>query len=1072
VAVFFRDAVPNARCDLSARRGRLPVVGGRVLVGGPVLDAGQRAVVEHLLGAGGPLLVLAGPGTGKTTTLVEAVVGRVRAGDPLDRLLVLTFSRRAAAELRSRITARLDVTTREPAAATLHGYAWALYRRDRAARGLPPPRLLTGPERELEVRRLLAGDADDDPTRWPVGLRPALRTSGFARELTDFLDRACERGLDPDRLATLAAAAGREEWVAAAGFWRRADEAAALDPSGPAVGYPELLRRAAELIATGELGAIERAARRAVFVDEYQDTDPAQQRLLFALAGDGRDLCVVGDPDQSIYAFRGAEPAGLVEFPERFRRRDGGPAAVLSLRASRRLGGELLVASRRVAARLPAGPGSGRHRQLVGAGDGVAGRVEVLLARSPTAEAELIADLLRRAHLLDGVPWSAMAVLVRSARRSLPRLRRALTGAGVPVTVAADEVPLAGEPVVRALLGVVRAALRPASLDETVAGELLAGPLVGADPLLLRRVRRAVPSLAGAVRDPGLPDQLPADLARPLLRLRRLTAAAADPDRRPDELLWAVWSATGLAEVWERQALSGADPDAARAADRALDAVVGLFDAAARFAERLPRAGALLFVDELAAQEVPAELPGARPGRGAGVVLCTAHRAKGLEWDVVVVAGVEEGTWPDLRAGGGSLLDAAALAEAVTARVPVGGPLRGAVGAAERTASRVAAELAEERRLFYVAVTRARQRLAVTAAAGEESEPPSRFLDELLPGSTAVPCRPGRPPFTLPGLVADLRAHAVDPRASAGLRRAAAGQLARLAAAGVRGAAPDEWYWVPGWSDDRPLADAGTLVRVSPSAVEGFDRCALRWFFERVAGAGREPGAAQTLGELLHAVAATVGAARVGGGAAPAEAALAARLDELWPQLELGPRWFAARQREQVGAALRRFLAWQQEPGRQLVAVEKDFEVRTGQAVISGRVDRLERDAAGRGVVVDLKTGQSRPASDELDGHPQLGIYQLAVQLGAFAPDGITEPGGAELVQIGRGGFPDRARVQAQVPLSDDPDPDWPQRLVGRVATAMAGGVFPATVCDACFSCPVQAACPAQPGGQLVGAES
>jgi RecB family exonuclease len=99
--------------------------------------------------------------------------------------------------------------------------------------------------------------------------------------------------------------------------------------------------------------------------------------------------------------------------------------------------------------------------------------------------------------------------------------------------------------------------------------------------------------------------------------------------------------------------------------------------------------------------------------------------------------------------------------------------------------------------------------------------------------------------------------------------------------------------------------------------------------------------------------------------------------------------------------------------------------VRVGQVEITGRVDRLERDAQGRGVIVDLKTGGTAPRDEDLDRHPQLGVYQLAVLLGAFEELGITEPGGAELVQVGKAGFTARARVQRQRPLSDDPAPGW-----------------------------------------------
>ncbi|MGH8893672.1 MAG: UvrD-helicase domain-containing protein, partial [Actinomycetes bacterium] len=164
----------------------------------PVLDEAQRAVVAH---RGGPLLVLAGPGTGKTTTLVEAVVARIEEGADPEQVLVLTFGRRAAAELRTRVAARLGRATKEPLARTFHAYAFGLLRREAALRGEPAPRMLSGPEQDLVVRDLLAGDIEGGARGWPQRLHAALPTRGFAQELRDLLLRAVERGVGPTALA-------------------------------------------------------------------------------------------------------------------------------------------------------------------------------------------------------------------------------------------------------------------------------------------------------------------------------------------------------------------------------------------------------------------------------------------------------------------------------------------------------------------------------------------------------------------------------------------------------------------------------------------------------------------------------------------------------------------------------------------------------------------------------------------------------------------------------------------------------------------------------------------------------
>src|ERR1700676_1196088 len=180
---------------------RLVRTGTPVLDQAPVLDEAQQRGVEH---RGGPLLVLAGPGTGKTTTIVAAVEERVkRRGIDPGRILVLTFSRKAAGELRDRITARLGRTTSEPLALTFHSYAYALVRREFVLAGDQPPRLLSAPEQLLEIRRLLRGELAGRAGDWPDRLRPALATRGFAEELRDLLMRAAERGLDGKALRRL-----------------------------------------------------------------------------------------------------------------------------------------------------------------------------------------------------------------------------------------------------------------------------------------------------------------------------------------------------------------------------------------------------------------------------------------------------------------------------------------------------------------------------------------------------------------------------------------------------------------------------------------------------------------------------------------------------------------------------------------------------------------------------------------------------------------------------------------------------------------------------------------------------
>ncbi|MFN2518199.1 MAG: ATP-dependent helicase [Jatrophihabitantaceae bacterium] len=1004
----------------------------------PVLDDAQRQVVEH---GGGPLLVLAGPGTGKTTTLVEAAVARVRAGVPVEQILMLTFSRRAAGELRDRVTARLDRTLREPVARTLHSYAFGVLRMAAVANQLPAPRLLAGPEQDVILRQLVAGSPAD---RWPAALRPALHTRAFAGELRDLLMRAVERGLDGPALAALGRARGRADWVAAGQFLGEYQDVTALANPG---GYdPAELIRSALSVLEGDaaLLAAERSTRRHIFVDEYQDTDPAQAELLALIAGASEELILVGDPDQSIYAFRGADDSALRDVNSRF-----GDVPVVALTTSRRAGPMLLAASRRVAGRLP---GRAEHRNLVAAGGLPPGSAEVGVFRSPSEEATYVAATLRRAHL-DGLAWSRMAVLVRSTATTLATLRRAMTTAGVPVAVRGEDLPLAEQPAVAMLLDVIACVLDPAVLSEDVAEQLLLGPIGGGDTVYLRRLRRVLRQLAepmgqATLLAPALLDAkgaavLPEYVRRPLARVAAvLEAGRAVADGSPEEVLWAVWHATGLARRWELASRQGGPSGAA--ADRDLDAVVALFDAAARFTDRLPAARAAAFAEHLAAQQIPGDSLATRAAETEAVTILTAHASKGLEWDLVCVANVQEGSWPDLRRRG-SLLGSELLVDVLAGRDVAG-------------SSAVAAQLAEERRLFYVAVTRARQRVVVTAVTGEE-EQPSRFLDELDSIEGERELCPAQRGAHLAGLVAELRAVACNPDADADERDLAAAELARLAAAGIPGADPGQWWGLAGLSDDGPVADPARPVAVSPSRLESFLRCELRALLTDL-GARDGDQVSASLGMLVHELAAS----------APPGTDLAEferLLDERWATLDFGAPWFARNERVRAAKILARLVDWLRVSRGELdlVGTEQGFDVEIGDAVIRGRVDRLERDRQGRLVVVDLKTGKSKPRPDELAKHPQLAAYQLAIENGAFEEHG-DQPGGALLVQLAAGGA--KGCEQRQGALGESEDPSWIEEQIRYVAARLRGSVFTATIGPDCRNCDTVASCPLQAEGRQV----
>ncbi|MEV4664671.1 ATP-dependent DNA helicase [Micromonospora echinofusca] len=1109
-------------------------------------DPHQAEIVAH---TAGPMLVLGGPGTGKTATLVEAVAARVAEGVDPERILVLTFGRRAATALRQRIEARVAEdghrVLREPLVRTLPAYAFGLLRRAAAERGEPSPRLLTGPEQDLIIRELLdvvGEEPDDDPVGWPEDLRPALRTRAFAAQLRDLLMRAAERGVGPVELARLGEKLGRADWPAAARFLREYVAVLALrDVSNRgSVAYdPAELVRAATgmLLDDPELLAAERRRLAYVYVDELADTDPAQQDLLATVAGGGKPLVAFADPDSSTYAFRGADPAGVTTFPHRFRTASGAPAAQVVLTTSYRAGARLLAASGRLARRLR---GPAAHRRLHPLPDAPPGAVEVRTFRSATSEAAWLAHALREAHLLGGVPWSEMAVLVRSTGRQLPSLQRALHAAGVPTVVHGEDLPLHLQPAVAPLLLLLRCALEPERLDEEAAVALLHSPLGGADPLAERRLRQGLRALAlaggdrrpsgelivQALRDPAELAGIERHWAEPAQTVAGLLAVAREAAERPgataEDVLWAVWRASGLAELWSAatgrgQTVAG-EGDVARrrraeAADRDLDAVMVLFDAAARFTDRLPGARTEVFLDHVLAQDLPADTLAPTADRGEAVRLLTAHAAKGLEWDLVAVAGVQEGVWPDLRLRG-SLLGSERLVDVLAGRTAGAGRVATLVGQSS-------ALLDEERRLFHVAVTRARRRLLVSAVASaavggdDHEEQPSRFLYELGPtdppatpapptpgdgppppgdgpdgpdparpdrdapqrpggGGSAdadeEPDRPGalpvsRPPraLTLPALVAELRTAVGDPAAPYARRQAAAAELARLAAAGVAGAHPDDWWGLRQLSDDRPLVDEGAPVRVTPSAMESALRCSLRWLLERHGGSP-PASAAQGVGNLVHAAAMLAEDASADRGALLDY--VAARFDAI----ELAARWMVGPERSRAEAMVDKLLRWLAANPRRLLAIEHEFAVRLDDpqrpVELAGRVDRLEIDEDGRLVVIDLKTGKSTAVTaHDLAEHPQLGAYQAAVEAGAFADFG-EESGGAALVQLGTGAKD--AKEQSQPPAGEGPEAGWATALVRRTADTMAAATFAAVANSKCRVCPVRTSCPVSGQGRQV----
>ncbi|MGJ6979446.1 ATP-dependent helicase [Aestuariimicrobium soli] len=1049
-----------------------------VLPSAPVRPVPDRAQSQALSWCGqvDSLLVLGGPGTGKTSLVVESVCARVEAGAALESCLVLAPTRPAAQALRAQIARTIGGSHVRPRVMTLHALAHAIRNLAAPAETLAldrpaPARLLTAPESEFRIRELLA---HHDVSAWPEHLRPAVTTQAFASEVRQAISRVRQLGLDPAAVAQLGGEAARPEWVALAEFFEEYLDV--LDAEG-VLDYAEVVHRARLALLDPATVAAVRQPISGVWVDDLGEHDPAQIGLLADVLGAGLPLVATGDPGTSVFAFRGADPRVLADF-DSLLARDGRSSRVVTLEVNHRNRPGVARAVARVEARLPrpvahrpASPESGVEGES-------AGVVRVRIFDSVGAEAEHIAHTLREARLDDQIAWERMAVITRTGRSLLPLLARTLTVQGVPVRLGADDMPLHESAAVKALQHGLEAALLLAQRDGDDPGgpdlppdtvdALLRSPLGSLDGLALRRLGRQLRSQADDVHLDVLssqawraalvshPDLLPhvgaspeAESARTLGRLLQRAADVIRRNQSASAALWCLWDGTGWPARLEALAL--ADGEGAAAAHRDLDAVVALFDVANRDTVLVGARAVRALVAEIDAHDIAADHARETGARARGVLLTTAHRVKGEEFDVVVVAGVQEGAWPSTRRIG-TVLEASQLTED-----GVAGPEPFSV------------RINQERRLFLLAASRARQRLEVTCSTGVEGEAdqPSRFLTELFDPGEAGPERVvGRPrrPLTMTALVSDLRRVLEDPAANPHLREHAAARLAQVSR--VRGADPRWWWGVHEYSQaTTPATDPRRAVRLSPSEVESLLGCSRRWFLDRKARAQSTRGSAASLGSVIHVLAQHASQADL-----PVDE-LSRRLDEVWDQIPFDAAWLSHSERVVAEEALGRFAVWHAASQRRVLGVEVPFRVvadvpvtdGTDRVELVGVVDRLEVDTEGRLHVVDLKTGRMTPTQKQVDEHAQLGVYQLAAELGAFdhlAPD-HAGVGGAELVYLRKDDKSGGPSVLRQAPLVTDADDEtWVSRQLGGAVETVRGEDYRATPNDMCRFCAHVGSCP------------
>ncbi len=350
-------------------------------------------------------------------------------------------------------------------------------------------------------------------------------------------------------------------------------------------------------------------------------------------------------------------------------------------------------------------------------------------------------------------------------------------------------------------------------------------------------------------------------------------------------------------------------------------------------------------------------------------------------------------------------------------------------------------------------------------------------MHELGRGNEPVH-RVGRPrrPLSMAGLVAELRRTLADPDQPEPLRRAAARRLRQLADTDVHGrpvaasADPATWWGLREPSrSERPVRPEDEPLTMSASALEGLLTCPAQWFLQREAGGEVVSSTSQGFGKVVHAI-----AERMANGDIDVDADLMPLVDEVWGRMEFRTPWSSARERQAVADALTRFVTWHTRPGARTVLatepkVRAEVTLPDGQVVrLHGYADRLELDEDGRVVVVDLKTGKYLPTGPAVLTHPQLGLYQLAVDHGAAdeIAGGPVRSGGAELVQLRAGDA--MPKVQAQPPAPEGEGPRLVEEQLMVAAATVRAEEFVARPGGHCDRCSFRAICPDKAAGSVL----
>ncbi len=953
-------------------------------------------------------LVVGGPGAGKTEFLVRRARHLIekRRVHP-DQILVLSFSRRGAAELRDRIGSGLGSISRI-SASTFHSFAMRIIEAHGATGDWHRvPTLLTGPEQVDLIGEVLS---TEDPAGWPTTFRSILGDRAFADEVADFALRAAERLEDGASIA----ARGRADWRGLPGFLAR--YRATLVERGR-IDYGTLQAEAVALL--DDADTRERLARtiRYVLVDEYQDTTVAQAALVKRVSVHG-NVTVVGDPYQSVYSFRGAELSNVADFPKRFIDSDGEPARRLVLTTSFRVPSRILEAAVRVTAGAGLPGAAGPMHPAPGEGS-----VETYCFDQHSDEAEWISSEIQRANLRDRIPYRHIAVLVRSKRRFLPELSRALERRGIP-----HERPdsrLVDHTAIRPILDLVRATTRSEPEATAALRRVLLGPLVGLTLAAGRETER-IAARSGwevALTSAGVSDDVAALLRDPSWALN-LPAS---------EGFWKVWSTL--------DAFVEMVGDQTRDDDR--KALASFAQALNRLADRDPGASLAEYARTSEAEDFEATPLLEYRGERDRITLTTLHQSKGLSFDVVFIADAREGVLPDLRKRD-SLLGARHLSPSH--------------GTDDTAYARF--RLQEEKRLAYSAMCRAARRVVWTCTStGPDTGEgvPSRFLAQVAGTDMETATRPPSrwsEPTTPQEAEAWLRRRIGDPLLALADRLAALQAITTPARWRPRD--PESFAGILDRGPDSGLVEDDPTL--SASQADAYLRCPRRYAFERRLRVDGGGSAYQELGSVIHSALeqAERTATERGEERATAEDALTALDSAFEPEAFGSGAWAEAWKTRAARIIERLYDLW---PGEGPAAgLEQKIDFEHVGVRWTGRIDRVERrgDALH---IIDYKTGTSHPTVEEAAVSVQLGLYVLGLRAVSDTP-----------VLGGEYWYPaagmNRGRKSILTRSLDIDRLDEVDAALHDAAAGIKNELWEATPGSQCERCPVRLVCPEWPQGQ------